>query len=295
MQTQFPQCDGVLNFQVKDTGKNLNTLPVMGKNYYDLFGYVYNPEYKTLSWAQEELTMVSRMLGREYLIIQDLFSPSLTQEGVNEDDRALFGMRFYTEFEISDELYRRVLTKDWSILICTLDEREAMFSALYHKLKKQIKAKGLEDKVEVLYFKDNRNYTIGYKRNALMRWSKGLYVNFIDDDDDIHENYIDLIYSKLNTSPDCISLVGIITFNGQWAQHFIHSIKYKHYYKDNDTFYRPPNHISVIKRSIASRFPFLDISYGEDLDWAMNVCNSNLLQSEASIETPYYFYKYVDK
>ena len=33
---------------------------------------------------------------------------------------------------------------------------------------------------------DDREHTIGFKRNSLMQQSRGTYVNFLDDDDDVH-------------------------------------------------------------------------------------------------------------
>lgn len=186
-------------------------------------------------------------------------------------------------------------SKDWSILICTLKEREEVFQNLYNKLQNQIHKYKLEDKVEVLYFLDDREHTVGFKRNALMDQAQGEYVNFLDDDDDVHNKYIKMIYRKLKHKPDCVSLVGIITFDGKNPRSFIHSIQYDSYFEKDNIYYRPPNHLNTIKRSIASQFRFPEINYGEDSDWAMQVLRSGLIQNEAKIDVPYYFYKYVSK
>lgn len=46
------------------TFPTLNTLPILGKTYYDRFGYVYHPSYK--SWyCDNEMMMVSRRLVKE--------------------------------------------------------------------------------------------------------------------------------------------------------------------------------------------------------------------------------------
>lgn len=300
MRSHYANNEGVLNFQEHDSGKNINSVPVVGKRYYSIFGSLYYPDYQTLPCAQKELTMVSRMLAKETLIIQSLFKPlplaesqSSLEVNYQENDEQLYKKRFNESFGLDDGFISQFLPKVWSILICTLDERVDVFSYIYDKLQNQIVANGLTDKIEVLHFRDNRQYSIGYKRNELMRQSQGMYVNFLDDDDDVHEDYIKMIYTALQTQPDCVSLLGIITFDGAWPCLFKHGIEYTSHYKENEIFYRPPNHISTIKRSIATRFPFLDISYGEDYDWSMQISRSQLLKMQAEITTPYYFYKYV--
>lgn len=136
----------------------------------------------------------------------------------------------------------------------------------------------------------DRRFSVGFKRNKLLEKSRGEYVSFIDDDDDIHSNYIKMIYEELLQNPDCISLTGIITEDGQNPCLFIHSIKYKSYFKYKDIYYRPPNHLNPIKRSIASRFKFAEVNRGEDTGWAMQIVKSGLLKNEKQIKTPYYFY-----
>lgn len=67
MLEKFPDFDGVLNFNdghIKHD--NLNTLPILGKTYYQRFGYIYHPSYKALC-CDNELTFVSRMLDKEYI------------------------------------------------------------------------------------------------------------------------------------------------------------------------------------------------------------------------------------
>jgi hypothetical protein len=42
----------------------LNTMPMIGRVYYNRFGYVYHPDYVSL-WCDNEFTEVSRKLGKE--------------------------------------------------------------------------------------------------------------------------------------------------------------------------------------------------------------------------------------
>ena len=185
--------------------------------------------------------------------------------------------------------------KMWSILICTLEERTHLFEPLLTKLCTQIERAHLHDMVEVLYFKDNRTYSVGYKRNALLHASTAEYVSYIDDDDDVHEQYVPMIYEKLLKKPDCVQLVGVMTTRGMNPQLFIHTIRNNAYFWANGAYQRPPNHLNPIKRSIAVQFAFPEKNVFEDTDWAMQLCRAGLLKIEEPMYVPYYFYNYDGK
>lgn len=60
----FPTTDGVVWFNDGIQGMGLNTLPILGRKYYERFGYIYNPIYKT-AWCDNEFTNVARILGKQ--------------------------------------------------------------------------------------------------------------------------------------------------------------------------------------------------------------------------------------
>ncbi|MFA6974029.1 MAG: hypothetical protein WC238_04820 [Parcubacteria group bacterium] len=64
MEENFPDLDGVLHFWDGHQKDHINTLSIMGKKWYDRWGYIYNPAYRTM-WCDTEYTEVSRMFGRE--------------------------------------------------------------------------------------------------------------------------------------------------------------------------------------------------------------------------------------
>jgi len=304
MQKNFSDFDGVLNFNDGTIGGSCNTLPVIGKKFYDRFKYVYHPEYKSFE-CNVELTLVSKILKKEKIINNVIIRHNHPAwgKGIWDDlyeknqqfydhDRKLFLLKQKNNFDLSDNDLISGTSKDLSILICTLEERSEQFQNLFNKLNKQIQDLNLEDKVELLFYKDNRENSVGTKRNSLLEQSSGKYVCFADDDDDVHDNYIKMLHDKLKTNPDCVSLTGIITFNGSGPKRFIHSIRYNAYSQDADNYYRPPNHLNAIKRSIAIQFQFPETYYGEDTDWAMQICKSGLLKKEEVINEPYYFYLY---
>ncbi len=175
-----------------------------------------------------------------------------------------------------------------SILIPTLKERKASFNFIYDKLKRL--SEGLP--VEILTYSDNREKLVGYKRNDLLGKAKGEYVCFVDDDDDVSDNYISKILKAAEQNPDCIGLIGIITFSGKNPKRFVHSFVHDSYFEKNGVYFRPPNHLNPIKTDIAKKFKFPEKNFGEDTDWAMQICNAGVITSEVEIEEPIYFYKF---
>lgn len=306
MKQEFPNFDGVLNLNSGSRSSASNALPLLGENYYKCFGYVYNPLYEK-EYHDVELTNVSRLLKKEKVLNKQLFANINTTNKSHTNkqetnippmgnDFSIFCDRRNRFFDLPLHTIESFYPKTWSILICTMEERKKSFEALYLKLQKQICELNLENDIEVLFFQDKRGEnTIGYKRNALLAQSKGKYTCFIDDDDEIHDKYIELIYRKLVNNPDCVSLTGIITFDGKKAKKFVHSIQYQKYFESNNEYFRPPNHLNPIRRAIAIQFAYPEKNHGEDTDWAMQVANSGLLKTEEIIDEPYYFYLFATR
>jgi hypothetical protein len=178
-----------------------------------------------------------------------------------------------------------------NILICTLTKRVDSFNRLINKLNNQIINANYND-VKVLYLSDDGEMTIGKKRNMLLEQSDAKYICFIDDDDDISDNYVELVRNGCLSNKDCVSLNGIISFNQQYSKFFIHSLKYESYYEENSVYYRPPNHLNAIKKDLVKDIKFEEINFGEDTDWAMKVCNLGILKTENEIKEIIYLYLY---
>lgn len=61
--TYFADLDGVVHFDDGFQRDKVDTLCIMGRKYYNRFGYIYHPEYKNL-WCDVEFTEVAIMLGK---------------------------------------------------------------------------------------------------------------------------------------------------------------------------------------------------------------------------------------
>jgi hypothetical protein len=64
MKKCYPNTDGVLWFNDGYQKEKLNTLCILGKKYYDRFGYIYYPDYKS-GWCDNEFMSVGNLLNRQ--------------------------------------------------------------------------------------------------------------------------------------------------------------------------------------------------------------------------------------
>ena len=85
MEDYFPDTDGVLWFNDGYQGRAMNTLCILGKKYYDRFGYIYHPDYISL-WCDNEFTVVANMLGRQKYFEQVIIQHQHPAAGFGEND-----------------------------------------------------------------------------------------------------------------------------------------------------------------------------------------------------------------
>lgn len=155
-----------------------------------------------------------------------------------------------------------------SVLICSIPTRYSMMEKLYNKLLSQV---GNED-VEILCLIDNKKRTIGDKRNALVVSARGDYLTFIDDDDDVFDNYIKELLTGIKSNSDVIVFNEICTFNGENTFVVRPGIEYENEKtrKINGRWVdikRKPWHWCVWRSSIAKTERVPDMSFGEDELW----------------------------
>ena len=111
----------------------------------------------------------------------------------------------------------------------------------------------------------------GEKRNLLLSRAEGKYICFIDDDDDISDDYVSSIMRALEENPDC-DCVGIqgLLMSSKGSFLFEHSIENQGWYttkapnSDDPLFIRTPNHLNPVKKSIAEQIGFPLVTVGED-------------------------------
>lgn len=174
-----------------------------------------------------------------------------------------------------------------SILIPTVEGREHLFDALYYELQEQTK----DHPIEIIVHKDNKEISIGSKRQNLLEAAKGEYIVFIDDDDWIATDYVEQILN--NTGSDAIGFQIECTFDGQNKCLASASKRYKDWGENRDGFryVRSIYHKTPVRRELALQAGFKDMRFGEDYAYSMAIMP--LIKTEKYIDKVMYYYRYV--
>jgi glycosyltransferase involved in cell wall biosynthesis len=149
--------------------------------------------------------------------------------------------------------------------------------------------------VEILCLIDNKSMTIGEKRQAILNSSRGKWVGFMDDDDDIADDYISCLVNAMKTTPsDVITFDQHCVVNGdEFTVNFSMKNPNDRYVYGMKHIRRPPFHICYWKSEIAKQAKFEESSYGEDYAWCLKMYP--FIKSETHIDKYLHLYKYDDR
>jgi hypothetical protein len=295
---------------------NLCVNSFIHRRYFDITGIYCREEWKHSfhdNWLMDVFNAIGRNVYLPHVVIRHLHY-SIPGTNINKDsvyeklERSALEARIQCPYNGKDMTKKRedeiTLLKtymtgdiDFSILICSLHSRKLFLDKLIECLKSQIKLE-YKTKIQILVNSDNGEKSIGSKRNDLLNQSKGRYIAFIDDDDLVSNNYIQLILNVIDKSnPDVVGIHLLMTTNGQNECRTFHSIKYDHWYDEQDEqrpdrrkYFRCPNHLNPVKREFAIRTKFPEINIGEDHEYSDKL--KILLKTEEYIEQPIYYYLY---
>lgn len=177
-----------------------------------------------------------------------------------------------------------------SILIASIEERSNQLKELLAKFERQ---RG--PLVEIVTCIDNKEMSIGKKRQQLLEASRGKWIVFFDDDDDPAGYYVrSILQTGQDPSIDCMGINGIMSTNGMNMQTWCHRLGYP--WAENQKgfdYIRPIIHFNPVLRSKALQAGFKDMRFGEDRDYADRL--NKLLTKEAYIESPLFHYRYSNK
>lgn len=181
-----------------------------------------------------------------------------------------------------------------SILIPTVIERNEDFIKLHAAMVALIRKQKLHHQIEIVYLQDNKEISIGAKRQKLLELAKGDWIVFFDDDDKLYKNYIADIYNAIINNPgiDCIGIVIDMLTNGANPQTCCHRLAYPEW-KDNVDGYnyvRNITHRNPVKRQLAMQVGFEDLRFGEDKLYSDKI--TQLCTKEFFIEQPNFLYNY---
>ena len=149
---------------------------------------------------------------------------------------------------------------------------------------------------EIIMYCDNKQLTIGEKRENLYKRANGEYSIQIDSDDLIAEDAIRLILEGIKKHPgvDCVTYLENCIMNGEYKSSN-HSLVYEKWQDNFDgyDYVRCPFYKDVIRTDIAKSVPFPKIRYGEDEQWSMALRPH--LKTEYHIDRELYYYFYAPK
>ena len=155
----------------------------------------------------------------------------------------------------------------FSVLIPSVPSRHVQACALFDKISQQ--AEGFD--VEVLMLCDNKRRSVGLKREALVQISRGDYVAFVDDDDDVADDYIASIVPHAKrlagSTVDVIIFDTLVTLNDGPDVICRHDLGFPNEQYNPAGFRRPPWQMHAWCGPLARTTPFPDLNCGEDWPW----------------------------
>lgn len=181
-----------------------------------------------------------------------------------------------------------------SILVCSVTTRFNNF--LPNIIKKLHKQAEMFEGVEIICLLDNKTIMLGDKRNELVKLSCGKYVVFVDDDDDISDDYIEKLFFATDSNVDIINFTVSVSLNGGEYKPCLYNMDYENDYNETNTegqivsYRRLPNHIMCVKRELAIDTIYPSIIRGEDAGYSKSL--KPKLKSQLILNDTLYYYNF---
>lgn len=161
----------------------------------------------------------------------------------------------------------------WSILIPTLISREDKFLALLNRLLPQTDQVAFP--VEVVALQNFGQKSLAAYRQQLLQDARGMYISFIDDDDEVAGDFVLAIGSALAQQPDVVGFKQLCT--GLDAQLTVITLRHGDWHAgaapvptaDGLAYFRTYSHVCPLRAEVAKQASFLAngaLRTGED--WA---------------------------
>jgi hypothetical protein len=281
MKARFPDTDGILWFNDGFQGEKLNTLCVYGRAMYNRLGSIYVPGYKSL-FCDTELTdrckgdLADKCQYVPYCIIRHEHPG--TGYAQNMDTLYATNQRHWNH-DMYLYISRKAYATDISFLVPTIPGREASLNRLVDSIQEKMARIAPHTRYQIDLGFDNRETSIGAKRQGMVQNAKGKYVAFIDDDDSITDAYIEDVLQMIQGNYPVMRLrgqIGPYTFTHSLANTLSSPMA------RGEEFLRPPNHLNPMMTDVAKLVHYKDAIRGEDLDWTIRMARTGFLTHEYS-------------
>lgn len=182
-----------------------------------------------------------------------------------------------------------------SILIATTYSRNNTLQKLIENINNQISIYNLSSKIELIVVFDEKQVSVGYKRQKLLECASGKYVCYIDSDDNISDTYCKDIVDAIEQNPnsECVGFLIECNMDGK-IELAIASNRYSDWCENKNGFRycRTIYHKTPVRRDIALMVGFEDLRFAEDYKYAVGLKKTGLLKNEIFIDKVLYYYNY---
>lgn len=158
-----------------------------------------------------------------------------------------------------------------SILICTIPGR---FRPVHNTIEliNRLTDQAAFKSCQILYLGDNKSMTVGAKRNKLLSIADGEFVAFVDDDDQVSDDYVDTLLRYCDLGIDCVTIGVDYYQDGRNKKVYDYTFKTNINFRDEKTGVptagRMPDHLCLWKKDIATRIQFPEMNLSEDRIWS---------------------------
>lgn len=292
-----------LNPDIKEE-TDILCLPILTRKLYDILQYVYYPEYSGI-YADDDLARLCLSQGwlrKNFKLIFPHIHWSIDskvkkdQTHMRHDNpqgwtlgKKVLEKRKRTGFGLPEP------EKLLSILIPTIDGRETAVRRLMGALVEQLRKDGYMSLVDLQYDQDNKEVSIGKKRDRMYKAALGKYSWQIDDDDWFNPKIFRKAFPELLKHPDtdCVGFQEECSFDNKGKKQLAcHSNIFSHWDSNVNGYdhVRTIFYKDIIRTEIAQTIGLADLRYGEDSEFSKRLKASGLLKKEFFINEIMYYY-----
>ena len=176
-----------------------------------------------------------------------------------------------------------------SLLIPTVPRHLGFFQDLWASLMRQTQARR---DVELLVLLDNRALSIGTKRNILLQTARGRHFAFIDSDDRVADDFVDVVLDEVSDDTDLLIYRTIAETPGDpdcMCDYEIGSARI-HSGKPWTHYIGPPAHHHVWLTDLVRDIVFPEANVGEDFAWTSQA--QMRVKNVRKTDRVLYYYRY---
>ena len=180
-----------------------------------------------------------------------------------------------------------------SVLTPAIPGRFALLEPLVAKLAGQVQRRAATDvDVELLALLDNQRRSIGAKRQGLIDLAAGRYLAFVDDDDDVADDYIDRILAATREAADVIVFDQRVLIDDEPPRRVRFGMEFQNEElgPPGTITHRQPFPACAWRTELARQGRFPDAMYGEDWGWVSQLLP--LVRTQVRIDAVLHTYRF---